>query len=1074
MTVKNKATLTVMLFTASLAGMFLCWSFGHYRDDLAEAFQEKARTAGLVTRESIASSEALLQSELSSLLSGPPRLAEALARRDRERLHEIARPILARLRKGRFQSPRLGFYLPDGRPFLQSPAQNPANDAPSDSSPTAMHVHATRAGAAGHESRAGDILFLAVQPVFLRGEYAGAVELGVDVVELAQHVEEAVGAKAAFTLEPASLGPLRPAGMPEYLPFGSVLLNPLHNAALFSDLLRGVQSGSLPQQGDHAGLTWVLYDGGVLTDYRQEVLARLLLAQDITRERSALRGSGFRALVLSLGLLAATLVVLRRGFGTMVDKTEELNRSLEGKIEERTRDLNALSEKLRHSNKELDQIFNSAADGMRIVDRDFNVLRANDTFSAMARLDRAKVEGIKCYESFRGPLCRTPDCPLIRLQSGQERLEADVEKTRQDGSVISCILTATPFRGLGGELVGIIEDFKDINVRKSTLKALRASEERYRTVANHIYDWESWISPEGRALFVSPSCERITGYPASQFLHEPEFIEGIIHKEDLHLWQRQMRDESRREGLPLDFRIITRSGEERWVSQEWRRAFDEQGGDLGLRTSIRDITGRKHMEQKLTHQALHDPLTGLANRSLCLDRIRGASQRAARREAYRFAVVFVDLDRFKSINDGFGHSCGDDLLIEFSRRIAGIVRSLDTVSRFGGDEFVILLEELPSLRRVIQFVKRVRESLATPFTVKGYEVQLTASFGIAFGIDGTQRPEDLLQKANIAMHRAKEMGRDRIKVFNSRMLEQAILYMTLENDMRRAIARNEFSLAYQPIYSLREHHLVGFEALLRWDHPGHAFSGPGEFIHLAEETGLIIELGKWALREACATLSLLRACHPWARDLKMSVNISPRQFSQADLVQSITHILCETEIPPDRLRLEITETAIMENAAVAVDKLQRLKSLGITISVDDFGTGYSSMAYLQRLPLDILKIDLSFVRRIETTPENQLIVKAIISLAHSLGLQVVAEGIEKEAHCDHLNALDCEFGQGFFFSQPLPYAEAESLVARGPCLGGFPRTAPSNGTGLKPALPVLHGGDPPKRPPCPGIPEFAD
>ncbi|MEW5772469.1 MAG: EAL domain-containing protein [Thermodesulfobacteriota bacterium] len=1037
MTVKNKATLTVMLLIASLSGIFLFWSTDHCDDDLERAFQGKALAASIVTREIIASAEARLRSEISSLLGGKPGVAEALANRDRDSLLELFWPTLERLRKEHIHSPDLTFHLPNGRIFLRGldPGLDSENAA---AGPTVMHVHATRKGAAGHESRAGHLMFLVAQPVFLQGEYVGAVELGIDVAELARRIEEAVGAKVACTLETSAIGRPRPAGEPGYLPFGTRLLAPLRNTALFSNLLRGIDADTLPLQVSQGENTWALYDGGGLVDSGQAVVARLLLAQDITQERGDLLGFLWRTLALTLGLLAATFMVLRRGFGAMISKTEELNRSLEDKIEERTRDLNSLSEKLRHSNMELDQIFNSAADGMRIVDRNFNVLRVNDTFSAMARIDSSRAGGGKCYETFRGALCRTPDCPLIRLQSGQERMEADVEKTRQDGSVVSCILTATPFRGLDGELLGIIEDFKDITVRKGTLKALRSSEERYRTVADHIYDWESWISPEGRALFVSPACERITGHPPARFLQEPAFIESIIHKEDLHLWRQQMKGESGGEGQALDFRIVTRSGEVRWVSQEWRKVSGEQGDDLGIRTSIRDITDRKIMEQQLTHQALHDPLTGLANRSLCVDRIRRAVQRAARREDYHFAVVFVDLDRFKSINDGFGHSCGDALLMEFSQRIAGIVRSLDTVARFGGDEFVILLEELPSLRRVIRFVKRVREALASPFTIQGYEVRLTASFGIAFGANGSQRPEDLLQKANIAMHRAKEMGRDRIKVFNSRMLEQAILHMTLENDMRRAIARNEFSLVYQPIYSLREHRLVGFEALLRWEHPDHAFSGPGEFIPLAEETGLIIELGKWALREACSTLSLWRESHAWARDLKMSVNISPRQFSQADLVQSISHILRDTDVPPDRLRLEITETAIMDNAAAAVDKLHRLKGLGIAISVDDFGTGYSSMAYLQRFPLDILKIDLSFVRRIETTPENRLIVKAIISLAHSLGLQVVAEGIEKEEHRDHLTALDCEFGQGFFFSQPLPYLEAEALVARGPGAGHVP------------------------------------
>jgi diguanylate cyclase (GGDEF)-like protein/PAS domain S-box-containing protein len=1028
MTVKNKAMLTVMLLIASLSGAFLCWITGHCGDDLEKHAQEKARVAAIVAREIIASEGALLEAEISSLLEMSAEVAQTFARGDHEGLARLARPLLDRLRAQRVHFREMTCYRTDGTSFLSAGAARPGSGR-SGLSRTAARVQATQNRVSGHEARDGELLYLVTHPVFQGKTYVGAVELSINVAELAQHIEDAVGAKVACALETATLGRNRASGSQTFLPFGSALLNPLGNIALFSDLIRRGGDGSLPLRETHEGRTYALLEGGALVDWAGNAVARLLLALDITAETTAMHRVVFRTLALALGLLATSFFALRRGFGAMIHRIEELNRLLAGSVGERGRVLDELSEELRHSNMELDQIFNSAADGMRIVDRDFNVLRVNDTFMAMARVDRDKAEGGKCYESFRGTLCRTPDCPLIRLQSGQNRMEADVEKTRQDGSVVSCILTATPFRGLDGELLGIIEDFKDITVRKATLKALRSSEERYRTVADHIYDWESWISPEGHALFVSPACERITGYPPARFIQEPRFIERIIHQDDLRLWKQHMADDAQHEGQPLDFRIITRCGSMRWVSQEWRAVGDDSGKDLGIRTSIRDITDRKHMEQKLLHQALHDPLTGLANRNLCLERIRRAIRRAARRENYRFAVVFVDLDRFKSINDGFGHSCGDKLLMDFSQRIGEIVRGLDTMARFGGDEFVILLEELSSLREAIRFVKRVRTALAEPFAVSGCDMRLTASFGLAFGGANEERPEDILHQANIAMHRAKEIGRDRIKVFNSRMLEQAILHMTVENDMRRGIDRNEFRLVYQPIYSLREHRLVGFEALLRWDRPDCTFAEPAEFIPLAEETGLIVDLGKWALREACSTLSRWRERLPAAQDLKMSVNISTRQFTQGGLVQSISLILEETGIPPDRLHLEITETAIMENAAVAVDKLHRLKGLGIAISVDDFGTGYSSMAYLQRFPLDILKIDLSFVRRIEATPENRLIVKGIISLAHSLGLQVVAEGIEKEEHREHLTALECEFGQGYFFSRPLPCCEAEALVS---------------------------------------------
>ncbi len=1058
MMVKHTAMRTGMLLIAAVYGILAAWAAVHYHADLERLAAEKAGAAGALLQEAVADQGSLLRAELAALLEGTPGIGVALARKDREEVSRLVEPVLERLRARYTQFRELNVYLPQGgllRAFGEGGSA--AQAGPSRAS---MLVHVIRKAVAGHEVRSGSLLHLVALPVLTPQGYAGAVELGFDTAGLARRLESAAGARLAWIREPAALANTpAPGGSLRLLSEGA-LLNPLGEGDLFVRLLQGREPDRLPQRRSLAGREYSLNGGGRLADATGAQAARLLLALDVTREVEDLHGSALRSLALGLGFLAVACLAFHRGFGSTVQRMERINRRLAGKIGERTRVLGELSEKLRHSNRELDQIFNSAADGMRIVDRNFNVLRVNDTFMAMARVDRAAAEGGKCYETFRCVLCLTPECPLIRLQSGQDRIEVDVEKARQDGSMVSCILTASPFRGQRGELLGIIEDFKDITVRKATLRALRASEERYRTVADHIYDWESWVSPEGRPLFVSPACERITGHPPARFITEPGFIERIIHPEDLDLWQRHMAVGARGEGQPLDFRIITPCGTVRWVSQEWRAVCDDDGRDLGIRTSIRDITDRKHMEQKLAHQALHDPLTGLANRNLCLERIQRAIQRASRRRNYQFAVVFVDLDRFKSINDGFGHSCGDNLLMEFSQRMSGIVRSLDTLARFGGDEFVILLEELASLRETIRFVKRVRASLAAPFTVQGYEVRLTASFGIAFAGNEDEQPEELLHKANIAMHRAKEMGRDQIKVFNSRMLEQAILYMTLENDMRRALDRDEFRLVYQPIYSLREHRLVGFEALLRWDHPGRTFTDPGEFIPLAEETGLILDLGKWALREACDTLSRWREAYPAAEDLKMSVNISARQFTQADLVPCIAHILAETRIPANRLRLEITETAIMDNAAAAVDKLLRLKGLGITISVDDFGTGYSSMAYLQRFPLDILKIDLSFVSRIESAPENQLIVKAIISLAHSLGLQVVAEGIEKEEHREHLTALECEFGQGFFFSHPLPRREAEALVANGRHHRGLSALGPREAGSDRPRLRAARGVEP--------------
>ncbi len=570
----------------------------------------------------------------------------------------------------------------------------------------------------------------------------------------------------------------------------------------------------------------------------------------------------------------------------------------------------------------------------------------------------------------------------------------------------------------------------EIAERKRSEQALRESEERYRTVADHTHDWESWISPEGKALYISPSCERITGYPPDTFLADFSFLETMLHPEDLPLWKHYMGDEVRLMSGSLDFRIRTKEGDWRWLCQVSRLVRGDDGRPLGVRASMRDITQRKRMEDQLQFDALHDPLTGLANRTLCLDRVSRAMERAMRRERYFFAVVFLDLDRFKVVNDSFGHAFGDSLLKDVSRRLLACVRHLDTVSRFGGDEFIILLEELASPREAIRTVKRMQHLLCEPFHIEGHEIQSSASFGIFLSPTLSEKPEDLLQYANIAMHRAKEAGRNRIKVFTSRMLEQAVLAMTLETDLRRAVANNEFFIHYQPIVTLNDSKLVGFEALVRWRHPVRGDLSPAEFIPISEETGLIIELGQWVLKQACLTMMAWREAFPNADSLILSVNLSAKQFSQPELVERIRVILRETGFPPDRLRLEITETTIMESAEIAVDKLERFRDLGIKLSIDDFGTGYSSMNYLHRFPLDTLKIDLSFVQRMHASPEDMEIIKAIINLAHNLGMEVVAEGVEQVVQQQDLCGLNCEYGQGFLYSRPVSPETAEEFLRR--------------------------------------------
>ncbi|HJZ11538.1 MAG TPA: EAL domain-containing protein, partial [Acidobacteriota bacterium] len=419
--------------------------------------------------------------------------------------------------------------------------------------------------------------------------------------------------------------------------------------------------------------------------------------------------------------------------------------------------------------------------------------------------------------------------------------------------------------------------------------------------------------------------------------------------------------------------------------------------------------------------------TGLANRALFMDLLARAIGRARRRADYVFAVLFLDLDRFKIINDSLGHMIGDQLLVEIARRLESCVRPGDTVARLGGDEFTILVEDITDVTDAIHVAERIQHVLRKPFNLGGQEIFTSASLGIAMSAPNYDRPEEILRDADTAMYRAKTLGKSRHQVFDTGMHARAVALLHLETDLRRALERHEFRVHYQPTVSLKTGKLTGFEALLRWQHPERGLVLPAEFIPNAEETGLIIPIGQWVLREAC------RQMRQWQSesqiDLTISVNLSGRQFNQHDLVQKISDVLEETELSPYHLILEITESMLMENPESARAMLAELKMLNVDLHIDDFGTGYSSLSYLHHFPIDSLKIDRSFVSRMGSDLE---IIKSIVNLAHNLRMRVIAEGVETQQQCDQLRALHCEAAQGFLFSKPVDHKRAQVLLAARP------------------------------------------
>lgn len=426
------------------------------------------------------------------------------------------------------------------------------------------------------------------------------------------------------------------------------------------------------------------------------------------------------------------------------------------------------------------------------------------------------------------------------------------------------------------------------------------------------------------------------------------------------------------------------------------------------------------------HAAFHDALTGLPNRALLADHLKLAIERAKRREDHLFAVLFLDLDRFKNINDSLGHTIGDQLLVAIARRVEGCLRPMDTVARLGGDEFAILLDGLEDFSQVIHVAERVQDELMKPFNLMGHEVYTSASIGIAHSTTGYDQPENILRDADIAMYRAKDNGKARYELFDTVMHTRAVALLKLENDLRRAIERQEFEVYYQPIVSLETDQIAGFEALVRWVHPERGLVSPDEFIPLAEETGLIMEIGHWVLHESCRQMRQWQLS--FQRPLVLSVNLSGKQFIQPNLIGQVKDILKKTNFDPRLLRLEITESVVMENAEAAAAMLHQLRDLGAHLSIDDFGTGYSSLSYLHRFPVSTLKIDRSFIGRMGEGGENSEIVRTIMTLASNLGMEVVAEGIETEEQLSQLRALKCEYGQGYLFSRPVDANTAALMI----------------------------------------------
>ena len=564
---------------------------------------------------------------------------------------------------------------------------------------------------------------------------------------------------------------------------------------------------------------------------------------------------------------------------------------------------------------------------------------------------------------------------------------------------------------------------------KRAQEALRESEERYALAARGANDglWD-WNIQTGR-VYYSPRWKAMLGWGENEIGDNPEEWFNRIHDADRQRVQEEIA--AHRNGSTPHFesehRMLHKDGTFRWMLNRGLAVFDDSGKTLRMAGSQTDITERK----------VSDPLTGLPNRLLFIDRLGRLIKHAKRRKDILFAVLFLDLDGFKMINDSMGHLIGDQLLLGVANRLEKCLRSTDTVARLGesftvarlgGDEFTVLLDDLKDPNDAKSAADRLMKALAPPFILGGKEVFTSVSIGIALSNTAYEHAEDMLRDADTAMYRAKSLGKARFEVFDADMRASVLARLQLETDLRGALERKEFRNFYQPIVSLDSGQIVGFEALLRWQHPTRGLLGPEEFILVAEETGLIRELGWWNLREACRQMSDWRTGPNGRPDLIISVNLSAKQFLQPNLVVDIRKLLHELSLSPDALKLEITESAVMADPSAAVEMLQQIKSIGIHLAIDDFGTGYSSLSYLHRFPLDTLKIDRSFIRDMQEDGEGMEIARTILPMANNLRLDVVAEGVETLEQVALLKQLHCKYAQGYYFSKPLSAENSTALL----------------------------------------------
>ncbi len=691
--------------------------------------------------------------------------------------------------------------------------------------------------------------------------------------------------------------------------------------------------------------------------------------------------------------------------------------TLEKEINERKRTESALVK----SESFLNNIFDSIQDPFCIIDRALHIVRANEAYVQIKQLPLNELLGHKCNELHKDNETACDDCIVEKTFLTGDPYATERLLIAPDGSDLWRAIHTYPIMDEEGTVSHVIEYSRDITERKCSEEALRESEERYALAAHGsndgLWDWDL----RSNNIYFSYRWKSMLGYEEEEIGTSCEEWFNRVHPDDRTEMDARIAAHLNGQSSYYEdeFRIMHRDGTYRWVLNRGLAVRDPSGKACRMAGSQTDISLRKSAADQLVYNAFHDALTGLPNRALFMDRLQHVIDTSIRREDLLYAVLFLDMDRFKIINDSLGHLIGDKLLVAVGQKLTECLRPGDTVARLGGDEFSILLENVRELKDAVDVSDRIHQTLSESIMVDGNEVYASVSIGIALGSERYERAEQVLRDADIAMYQAKGQGSASSEIFDSKMHADLIDRIQLESDLHAAVDHNELMLYYQPIMDLTTHRLSGFEALARWNHPTRGLILPAEFIPLAEDTGLIIRIGEWIIREACCELRALQSRYPSHAPLKMSINISGRQFAQENLADMVARSLQEFELVPHSVAIEITESMLMENIDLAIGTMNKLRTMGVHIHIDDFGTGYSSLSYLHRLPMNALKIDRSFISELNMNGDNQEIILSIVSLAKSLNLDVIAEGLELDYQLQQIKKLKCRFGQGYMFSKPI-------------------------------------------------------